>query len=177
MAAVGHRTVASFAIRTPRPTTERAAPGTDIVEILTLTVELDAKADVPVPQVALVGRCLVHTHPTANVELPMVASSATPPAPFTQGPAVPPTDGVVAPLHTVGLDAKADVMAQPVVLGATLGPPLQLQRRLEPKSPYWARLRVRLRLAVILLMVPVALGMGILFVVIGQTVLVVLFTG
>ena len=140
-------------------------------------MELDARADVPVPQVALVGLRLVHTHPTANVELLMVAYFATPPAPFTRELAAPNTDGVVTPLLTVGLIAKADVMAQPVVLAATLELPPQLRRRLEPKSPCWARLRVRLRMAVILLMGLVALEMGTPFVVIGQTVLVVLFTG
>ena len=87
MAAVDHRTVASFAILAPRPIMELAAPSTDIVGTLTLTVELGA---------------------------------------------------------------RADVMAQPVVLLQRL---LQLQRPLEPKSPYWARLQVRLGMALILLMV------------------------
>lgn len=170
-AAVAHRTVASFAILTRRPITEPAAPSTDIVGTLTLTVELDARADVLVPQV------LVHIHPMANAELPMVAFSATRPARFTQELAAPSTDGVVTPLITVGLAAKADVMALPLVPGAALQRPLQLQRRLEPKSPCWARLRLQPRMAVILLMVLVALGTGIPFVVTGQMVLAVLFTG
>ena len=112
-AAVGHLMVASFAILMPRVIMALAAPNTDIVGTRTLTVETDARADVPAPP----------------------------------------------------------------VLGATLQRPLQLQRRLEPKSPCWARLRVRPRMALILLMVLVALEMGTPFVVIGQTVLVVLFTG
>ena len=145
--------------------TEPAAPSTDIVGKLTLTAELDARADVLAPQVP------VHIHPMANAELPMVASSATRPALFTQELAAPSTDGVVTPLITVGLAAKADVMA------AILERPLQLQRRLEPKSPCWACLRLRPRMAVILPMVLVALGMGIPFVVTGQMVLAVLFTG
>lgn len=103
----------------------------------------------------------------------MVASSATPPAPFTQGLAVPRTDGVVTRLHTVGPAAKVDVMAQPAVLER----PLLLQRRLEPRSPYWARPRVHLQTAVILPMVVAGLGMETPFVGIGQTVLVVLSTG
>lgn len=91
--------------------------------------------------------------------------------------AAPSTDGVVTPLFIVGMAAKVDVMALPVVLGATLERPLRLQRRRVPKSLCWARLRVRLQMAVILLMVLVALAMGTPFVVTGQTVLVVLFTG
>lgn len=112
--AVVHRTVVSFAILTPRPITELAAPSTDIAETLTRTVEQDA---------------------------------------------------------------RADVMAQPVVLGVPPERPLQLQRRLEPKSPFWDRLRVRPRMAFQLLTVHVVLEMGTPFVVIGQTVLAVLFMG
>ena len=83
-------------------------------------MELGVRADVPAPL------HLVHTHLTANVELPMVASSAIPPAPFTQELAVPSMDGAVIPLLTVGLAARADVMAQRVVLGVPLERPLQL---------------------------------------------------
>ena len=146
-AAVAHHTVAFFAILTPQPITGLAAPNTDIVGTLTLTVELDARADVPAPLVALVDLHLVHTHQMANVELPMVASSAIPPAKCTQELAAPSTDGAVTPPLTVVLAAKADVMALSVVVGATLERPLRLQRRLELKSLCWARLRVRLRMA------------------------------
>lgn len=114
---------------------------------------------------------------TAAVVPRTVASSAILTLPPIAELAAPSTDGVVTPLLTVGLAAKVDVMAQLVVLGATPERPLQLQRRLEPKNPCWARLRVRLRMALILLMAHVALEMATPSVVIGQTVLVVLFTG
>ena len=91
--------------------------------------------------------------------------------------AAPSTDGAVIPLLIVGPAAKADVMAQPAVVGATPEHLLQLQRRLELKSLCWVRLRVRLRMAWIQRMVLVARGMGTLFVEIGQMVLAVLFTG
>ena len=128
-APVGRRTVVSFAILTQQLTTELAAPSMDIVGTLMLIVELDARAGVPPPpQVAPEGLFPVHTHPTANVELPMVASSATPLAPFTKELAVLPMDGVVTPMLTVGLAARADVMAQPVaILAAALERPQQLQ--------------------------------------------------
>ena len=119
-AAVDRRTVVSCATLTRRPTTELVAPNTAIVEILTLTVELDVKVDALALQVDLVVIHLVRTHRTANVEVPMVAFSATLTAPFTQEHAVHRTDGVVTPLLTVGLAAKADAMAQLAVLGATL---------------------------------------------------------
>ena len=119
-AAVDRRTVVSCATLTPRPTTELVAPNTAIAAILTLTVELDAKVDALVLQVDLVVIHLVRTHRTANVEVPMVAFSATLTAPFTQEHAVRRTDGVVTLLLTVGLAAKADAMAQLAVLGATL---------------------------------------------------------
>lgn len=129
------------------PIMEPAALSTDIVGALTITVELGARADVQAAQVALVGMRLVHTHPTANVELAMVVSSATPPALFTQGLAVPRMDGVAVPMPTVGLGVKADVMALPVAQGAVLERPLQLQRHLGRRNLSWARLRVRLRMA------------------------------
>ena len=125
-AAVDRRTVVSCATPTPRPTMGLVAPNTGIVGTLTLTVELDVKVDVPALQVDLVVIRLVRTRRTANVEVPMVASSATLTAPFTQEHAVHRTDGVVTPLLTVGLAAKADVMAQLAVLGATLERQLQL---------------------------------------------------
>lgn len=176
-AAVDHPTVASFAILALPPIMELAVPSTDTVGVLPLTVELGARADVPPPQVALVELHPLHTHPMANVEPPMEAFSAIPLVLFTLELAVPRTDGVgILPL-TVGLAAKADVMAQPVVLGAILERLLQLQRRLEPKSPCWARLQLHLQMAVILLMVLVALGTGTPFVVTGPTALVVLFMG
>ena len=162
---------------------ELAAPSMDTAEVPTLTVELDARVDVLAPQVALagLGLRLGHTPQMVNVDVVMVTSSATPPAPSTPELAVPPMDGVATLPITVGLGAKVDVMAQLVAmgaaLGAALGRPLQLQRHLALKNPYWARLRVALRMAVILLMVLAALGMGTPCVVIGQTVVVVLFTG
>ena len=125
-AAVDRRTVVSCAILTPRPTTELVAPSTGIVGTLMLTVEPGVKVDVPALQVDLVRICLVRTHRTANVEVPMVASSATLTAPFTREPAVPRTAGVVTPPLTVGPGVKADVMAQLAVLGAALERRLQL---------------------------------------------------
>lgn len=119
-AAVDRRTVVSCATPTPRPTTELVAPNTDTVGALTLTVEMDVKVDVLALQLDLVVIRLGLTHRTANVEMPMEASSATRTAPFTKEHAVHRTDGVVTPLLTVGLAAKADVMAQLAVLGATL---------------------------------------------------------
>ena len=158
-----------------------AALSTDTVGALTLTVEMGVRVDVLAPQVGLVGLRLGHTHPTANVDVATVTSSATPPAPFTRELAVPRMDGVATPLITVGLAAKADVMAEPVIveaaLGAALERPLQLQWHLARKNPCWARLLLHLRMAVILQTVPAALGMGIPFVVTGRTVLVALFTG
>lgn len=106
----------------------------------------------------------------------MVASFVIPTPRVITALAAPNTDIVGTRTLIVELDARADVPALPV-LGATLQRPLQLQRRLELKSPCWARLRVLLRVALIPLMVLVALGMGTPFVVIGQMVLVVLFTG
>lgn len=91
--------------------------------------------------------------------------------------AAPSTDGVVTPLLIVGPAAKADVMVQPAVVGATPQRLLPLQRRLELKSLCWVRLRVHLRMAEIRPLVLVAQGMGTLFVEIGQMVLAVLFTG
>ena len=176
-AVVDRRTVVSCATLMPRPTTELVAPNTGIVGTLTLTVELDVKVDVLALQVDLVVTCLGRTHRTVNVEVPMVASSATLTAPFTKEHAVHRMDGVVTPLLTVGLAAKADVMAQLAVLGATLGRQLHLWRRREHKSLCWARLPVRLQLVVILQMALVALEMGTPFVATGQTVLVVLFMG
>ena len=70
-----------------------------------------------------------------------------------KGLAAPSTDGVVTPLLIVGPAAKADVMAQPAVVGATPERPLQLRRHLELKSLCWVRLRVRLRMALTLLTV------------------------
>ena len=120
-AAVDRRTVVSCATPTPRPTTELVAPNTGTVGALTLTVELDVRVDVLALQLDLVVIRLGRTHRTANVEVPMVASFATLTAPFTQEHVVHRTDGVVTPLLTVGLAAKADAMAQLAVLGATLG--------------------------------------------------------
>lgn len=120
---------------------ELAAPSMDIVEVPTLTVEPAARVDV-LAQVAPVGLGLRlgHTPQMANVDVVMVTSSATPPAPFTRELAVPPMDGVATLLITVGLAAKVDVMAQLVAmgaaLGAALGRPLQLQRHLALKNPY-----------------------------------------
>ena len=87
------------------------------------------------------------------------------------------TDTVGTLRLTAVLGVRADVMVQPVVRGATLERQLQLQRHLEPKSRCWAHLRLHLRMVVIPPMVLVGLGMATPFVVIGQTALVVLFTG
>ena len=171
----------SFAILTPLAIMGPAALSTDTAGAPTLIVEQGARADVPVPQVALVVLHLARTHLMANVDMVMVTSFATPPVPFTRELVVPRMDGVATPMLTVGLVAKADVMAQPVeleaVLGVVLGQPLQLQRHLEPKNLCWARLQVHLQMAAILLTVVAALEMGTLFVVIGQTVVVVLSMG
>lgn len=117
---------------------ELAAPSMDIVEVPTLTVEPAARVDVLAPQVAPVGLGLRlgHTPQMANVDVVMVTSFATPPAPFTRELAVPPMDGVATLLITVGLAAKVGVMAQLVAMGAALGRPLQLQRHLALKNPY-----------------------------------------
>ena len=125
-AAVDRRTVAFCATPTPRPTTELVAPNTGTVGALTLTVELDVKVDVLALQLGLVVIRLGRIHRTANVEVPMVASFATLTVPFTKEHVVHRTDGVVTPLLTVGLAAKADAMAQLAVLGATLERQLQL---------------------------------------------------
>ena len=156
---------------------ELAALRTDIAGTLTPTAELGARADVLVPQVTPVVRCLVHTPPTANVEKVTVTSSVTRQALFTRELAVPRMDGVATQMLTVELAAKAGVMVQAVVLVVVLELPLQLQRHLELKNLYWVRLRVRRRMAPILLTVLAAPAMGILFVVNGQTVVVVLFMG
>lgn len=94
------------------------------------------------------------------------------------GPAALGTDTAGVPTLTVEMDARADVMVQPVAVeGAALERPRQLQRHLALKNPCWARPRVRLRMAAILPTVPAALGMGTLFVVTGRKVPVALFTG
>ena len=170
-----------FVIPMPQATMGPAVLSTGTVEILTLTVELGARADVRAPQVVPVGLRLGHTHLMANAERAMATSSVTPTALFTRGLAVPLTDGVVTPLITVGLAAKADVMAQVVVLGVTLGAALgqqiHHQRHLAPKNLYSAHLRVRRRMAATQPMEPAAQVTGTLFAVTGQKVVVVLFTG
>lgn len=113
---------------------------------------------------------------TAAVDHQMETSFAIPTPRVITALAAPSTDIVGTRTLTAELDARADVPA-PRVLGVALERPLHLQRRLGPKSPCWARLRVRPPMAVTLLTVLVALGMGTPFVVAGQTVLVVLFTG
>lgn len=130
-----------FVIPMPQPIMGPAVLSTDIVGILTLTVELGARADVRAPQVVpvgLLGLRLGRTHLMANVERTMAASSVTPTALFTRELVVPRTDGVATLLITVGLAAKADVMAQLVVLGATLGAalgqPIHQQRHLALKN-------------------------------------------
>ena len=162
-----------FVILTPQIITELAALSTGIVGTQMHTVELGVRTDV----LPLVGMRLVHTHPMANVEMGMAASSATPPAPCTRELAALRMDGVGALTLTVGLAASPGVMAQPVGQGAAPGRPPQLQRHLEPKNRCWARHRAGLRMAVILLMVHAVLEMETLFAVIGQTVVVVLFMG
>ena len=173
-----------FVIPMLQPIMGPAVLSTGIVGILTLTVELDARADVQAPQVVLMGLLGLHlgrTHLMANVERVMATSSVTLTAPFTRELAVPRTDGVATRPITVVMAAKADVMAQVVVLGAALGAALgQLihqQRHLAPKNQYWAHLRVRRRMVATQLMEPAVQVTGTLLAVIGQKVVVVLFTG
>ena len=170
-----------FVIPMPQPIMGPAVLSTDTVGVPTLTVELGARADVQVLEVVPVGLRLGRTHPMANAEMAMATFSVTPTALFTQGLAVPRTDGVATLPITVGLAAKADVMAQVVVLGAAmgvaLGQPIHHQRQLAPKNQYWAHLRVRRRMAAIQLMEPAVQVTGTLLAVIGQKVVVVLFTG
>ena len=164
-----------FAILTPPIITELAVLSTDIVGIQMLTVGMGVRADVPV----LVGMRLVHIHPTANVEVLMVASSATLPAPCTRELAALRMDGVGTLMLTVGLAANPGVMAELVGQGAVPEPERapHLRRHLEPKNRCWARHRARLRMAVIQRMVHAVLEMGTLFAAVGQMVVVVLFTG
>ena len=168
-----------FVIPMLQPIMGPAVLSTDIAGVLTLTVELGARADVQAPQVVPVGLHLGRTHLMANVERAMATSSVTPTALFTRELAVPRTDGVATLLITVGLAAKADVMAQVVVLGEILGAALgqHQQRHLAPKNQSWAHLRVRQRMAAIQLMEPAVQVTGTLLAVIGQRVVVVLFTG
>ena len=162
-----------------------AALSTGIVGVPTLTVELGVRADVqalqvdPVDPVDLVELPLGRIRPMANVDVVMVTFFVIPIAPFIRELVVPRTDGVATPQLTVEMDARADVMAQLVVLGVTLEVALEhhLRHHLAPKNQYWARLRVRLQTAAILLTVPAVQATGILFVVTGQTVVVVLYTG
>ena len=153
--------------------TELAALSTDIVGIQMLTVELGVRVDVP----ALVGMRLVHTHPTANVEVRMAASSATLPAPFTRELAALRMDGVGTHRLTVGMAANPGVMAQLVGQGAVPARPLPLQRHLEPKNLCWARHQARLRMAAIQLMVHAVLETETQFAAIGQMEVVVRFMG
>ena len=174
-----------FVIPMPQRIMGPAVLSTDIVGVPTLTVGLGARADVQAPQVVLVGLRLGRIHLTANVERATATSSVTPTALFTWELAVPRTDGVAILLITVGLAAKADVMAQVEVLGVTLGAALGValgqrihqQRHLEPKNQYWAHLRVRRPMAATQLMEPAVQVTGTLLAVIGQKVVVVLFTG
>ena len=172
-----------FVIPVLQPIMGPAVLSTGTVGTLTRTVELGARAVVQALQGVLVGLRLGHTHLTANVGRAMVTSSVTPTALSTRELAVPRTDGVVTPLLTVVMAAKADVMAQEVggtlgaALGAALPQPIHPQRRLAPKNQYWAHRRVRQRMAAIQLMEPAVQVMGTLFAVIGQKVVVVLFTG
>ena len=177
-----------FVIPMLQPIMGPAVLSTGIAGILTLTVGLGARADVQAPQVVpvgLLGLRLGRTHLTANVERAMATSSVTLTALFTWELVVPRTDGVATPLITVGLAAKADVMAQVVVLGATLGAalgvalgkPIHQLCHLAPKNRYWAHLRVRRRMAAIQLTEPAVQVTGTLPAVIGQKVVVVLFTG
>ena len=174
-----------FVIPMPQPIMGHAVLSTDIAGVLTLTVELGARADVQAPQAVPVGLHLGRTHLMANVERAMATSSVIPTALFTPELAVPRTDGVATLLITVGLAAKADVMAQVVVLGAILEAALgaalrqriHQQRHLAPKNQSWAHLRVRRQMAAIQLMEPVVQVTGTLLAAIGQKAVVVLFTG
>ena len=162
-----------FVIRMPPIITELAALSTDIVGAQMLIAELGVRAAVP----ALEEMRLVHTHPTASVEVRMAASSAIPPAPCTQELAALRMDGVATHLLTVGMAASPGAMAQLVGQGAVPERPPPLQRPLEPKNRFWARHQPRLRMAAIQLMVHAVLETETLFAAIGQMEVAVHFMG